>query len=241
MNKTKIEWTDMTFNPETGCLHGCWYCYAKKIFTRFHKSFEPTFYPERLGEIGELKQPTERNNRGRKPWIVKAFPKNWLIFVCSVADLFAEWSKPEWTKQILDTMAKHPQHIYQLLTKQPQGIPQNSNFGDNVIVGVTITNDAEMDKLYTLVNCYKGRKFISFEPLLGSVKIMQTDSYFDKIDWVIIGQLTGNKKVPIDKEVVRYIIRESRARQIPVFIKSNVGWEEKIQEFPVAGILEENL
>lgn len=211
MNKTKIEWTDWTWNPITGCLHGCWYCYAKKMFTRFHRSFEPTFYPERLNEPSMLKRPSR-------------------IFCCSVADIFADWTKPEWRVAVLKEIEKYPQHIFQLLTKNPENIKLKPM--KNVWVGATITCDNEMDKLYSLVNNYQGLKFLSFEPLLSAPKIMQTDGCFDKIDWVIVGKLTGSRKVPLDKEAVGCIIREAKGRGIPVFIKNNVGWPEKIQEFP---------
>lgn len=230
MNKTKIDWCDWSWNPETGCLYGCWYCFAKKLFTRFKKSFEPTFYPERLDEPKERKPPTERNNKTRKPWIVKAFPDNWLIFCCSVSDYFADWTKPEWRKAILKTIRECPQHIFQLLTKQPQNI--NMEPMKNVWVGATITCNDEMDKLYSLVNNYKGMKFISFEPLLDAIEFTQNDGYIEKIDWIIIGKLTGSKKVKLERRWVEHIIREARARGIPIFIKDNVGWHEKIQEFP---------
>ena len=63
MNRTKIEWTDYTWNPITGCKHGCWYCYAKKLTQRFKKvfpnGFEPTFYPERLKEPYKVKKPSK--------------------------------------------------------------------------------------------------------------------------------------------------------------------------------------
>ena len=68
MQKTKIEWCDYTWNPVVGCKHGCSYCYARKISTRFNGNFEPTFYPKRLND----KMPKKPSK----------------IFVCSMADLF---------------------------------------------------------------------------------------------------------------------------------------------------------
>ena len=211
MNRTKIEWCDFTWNPITGCLHGCWYCYAKKLFTRFHRSFEPTFYPERLDEPAKLKQPAK-------------------IFCCSVADIFADWTKTEWRNAVLSELPKYPQHIFQLLTKQPQNI--NMKPMENVWVGATITCEDEMENMYSLVNNYGGLKFLSFEPLLSPVFICLTDGYIDKIDWIIVGKLTGSKKVPLDKEAVRYIIRTAHEKGIPIFLKNNLGWNETIQEYP---------
>lgn len=215
MNTTKIEWTDYSWNPITGCNHGCWYCYAKKLFTRFHRSFEPTFHPERLNEPAKLRKPSK-------------------IFCCSVADLFADWTKPEWRKMVIEAIKKYPQHTFQLLTKQPQNI--NLDPIDNVWVGATITNDNEMNKMYSLVNNYEGTKFLSFEPLLSPVQFSQIDGYIDKIDWIIIGKLTGSKKIPLNKDAVRYIIRAAKARDIPVFLKDNLHWHETIREYPNGGI-----
>lgn len=213
MNRTRIEWTDYSWNPITGCMHGCWYCYAKKLFTRFHKSFDPTFYPERLWEPAKLKKPAK-------------------IFVCSVSDLFAPWTKEEWREAVLRAMRGCPtKHTFQLLTKQPQLIEKGSNFGSNVWVGATISNEKEIGNLRSLVDNYEGNKFISFEPLLGPISEGSLEDY-DKIGWVIIGKLTGSKKVQLQKEWVNSLVRETRARNIPLFLKDNLNWHEKIQEFP---------
>jgi protein gp37 len=216
MNKTNIEWTNYSWNPITGCLHNCWYCYAKKLFTRFHRSFEPQFHPERLSELKKLKKPAK-------------------VFVCSVADIFAKWTKSEWRDAVLNEIKK-PEYshlTFQLLTKDPVYIPKNKNLQlpKNVWIGATITNENELDKMYSLVNNYSGLKFLSFEPLLGPVWFVN-DGYLDKISWIIIGKLTGSKKVKLEKEWVEYIIREARARGIPLFLKNNLKWSEKIQEFP---------
>lgn len=76
MKKTDIEWVDYSWNPITGRKHNCWYCGASKMFTNFRRSFEPTYYPERLGELKKLKRKAR-------------------IFVCSVADIFADREYPQ--------------------------------------------------------------------------------------------------------------------------------------------------
>jgi protein gp37 len=208
MNRTKIEWTDYTWNPITGCLHNCWYCYAKKMFTRFHRSFEPTFHPERLNELEKLKKPSK-------------------IFVCSVADLFAEWTKSEWVLQVLMEMKKYPQHIYQLLTKQPQNIAKEINFGDNVWIGTTVTKQTECVNIEEILQVQSGVRFVSFEPLLEEI-----NCDLEGLDWIIVGKLTGSKKIPLQKEWVEKLIKQARELKTPIFIKNNVNWVEKIQEFP---------
>jgi len=211
MNRTKIEWTDYSWNPITGCLHGCWYCYAKKLFTRFHKSFEPTFYPERLEELKKLKKPAK-------------------VFVCSVADLFAGWTPIEWRDKVLNEIHK-PEYshlIFQLLTKNPERIPYFDLMPTrkNIWVGTTITCQQEMINALE-VRKYQGIKFLSFEPLLGEVEIPIGIG----IDWIIVGKLTGSKKVKLNSQWVEKIIQYARRHQIPLFLKNNLKWPEKIQEF----------
>lgn len=147
MNKTKIEWCDSTWNPVTGCRHGCEYCYARRIAERFGKKvpdfsgypvshsgvhmvdnkfdsnpypflFEPTFHAYRLDEP----------QRKTKPQT---------IFVCSMADLFGDWVPCEWIEEVFDACKKAPQHRYLFLTKNPGRycdlqraglLPEDNNF-----------------------------------------------------------------------------------------------------------------
>ena len=208
INRTKIEWTNFSWNPITGCKYSCWFCYAQKLFTRFNKSFEPTFYPERLNELGKLKKASK-------------------IFCCSVSDIFAEWTKPEWRNQVIKAIEKYPQHTYQLLTKQPHLIDKDYKFGDNVWIGATVNNQSEISKIEEIKKVKCGIKFVSFEPLLSNI-----DCNLKGIDWVIVGKLTGSKRVPLQKEWVENIIKQTKALNIPLFIKDNVKWEKKIQTFP---------
>lgn len=215
MNKTKIEWTDYSWNPITGCFHNCWYCYAQKLFTRFHKSFEPTFYPERLNELDKIKKPAK-------------------IFVCSVADLFAEWTKPDWQYQIWDTITKpkYDHLTFQLLTKNPERIPYKIP-RKNIWIGTTITCQQELNKINWLVQNWKGTKFVSFEPLLSEINpLLLCYDNWRQIDWVIIGKLTGSRKVKLEKYWVKNLIHDCRQVNIPIFLKNNLKWPKKIQEFP---------
>jgi len=212
MNKTKIEWTDYSWNPITGCLHNCWYCYAKKLFTRFGKSFEPIFYPERLNELKKLKKPAK-------------------IFVCSVADLFAKWTPEEWRYKVLDEIEK-PEYnhlIFQLLTKNPENIRVRAK--DNIWIGTTITNQSEFQKAYDLVYEYQGTKFLSFEPILEQIDLKPIEC-INAIDWIIVGKLTGSKKVELDTDWINILLEETAEANIPIFLKNNLNWHIKIQEFP---------
>lgn len=213
-----IGWADKSWNPVVGCKNDCWYCYGKKIAKRFFKdnpNYEPKFYPERLNELDKIKKPAK-------------------IFVCSVADLFAEWTKPDWQYQIWDTITKpkYDHLIFQLLTKNPERIPYKIP-RKNIWIGTTVTCQRELNKINWLVRNWKGTKFVSFEPLLSEINplLLISDSW-KQIDWVIIGKLTGSKKVKLEKEWVLSLIRDCRANKIPLFLKNNLKWLEKIQEFP---------
>jgi len=208
MNRTKIEWTDYTWNPITGCKGGCHYCYARKIYQRFNRSFEPQFHVERLLEPMKVKKPSK-------------------IFTCSVSDFFADWNEPIWKLLIKETMRACPQHIFQILTKQHQNIYHG--LGENVWIGVTITERfLANEKIGYLVGRSDAKvKFVSFEPLQDRI-----DCHLKCIDWVIIGAQTNPYRPP-NKEWVEHLIKQAREFNTPVFLKDNLKWHEKIQEFPV--------
>lgn len=141
MNKTKIDWADATWNPVTGCLHGCEYCYARKIAKRFGGASEThnnecchecQWITEGTGEIHDLDEPVYDFDHGRNAPYPFDFdptfhrykldePQRWkktrTIFVCSMADLFGDWVPDEWIKEVFAACEKAPQHRYLFLTK----------------------------------------------------------------------------------------------------------------------------
>lgn len=188
MDKTKIDWCDSTWNPVTGCLHGCEYCYAKEMTKRFGKylpdlsdfasrnkglhlldnriestpypfGFEPTFHAYRLDDYAKKK--------GRN------------IFVCSMADLFGDWIPRSWIKEIFVACEKAPQHNYLFLTKNPGGFPRTSEpysgvFGahrKNYWFGTSITCHDDLEaRLWDLLQV-RGHTFLSIEPLHGKLDL----------------------------------------------------------------------
>lgn len=226
MNDTKIEWAGATWNPVTGCLHGCPYCYARRIAERFGgwttsgtKTTEP--YPGK-----ELKRPllVQRKNGkavnapfpyGFEPTFHryrldepkrKKQPRN--IFVCSMADLFGAWVPDEWITAVFDACREAPQHNYMFLTKNAsrygalafQGLlPKESNFW----YGVTAENHPKAANAFSNIpNGWDGfNLFLSAEPLQGEINILSLDSW---PRLVILGAETGNrkgKKLPTRMEV----------------------------------------
>jgi len=215
MNKTQIEWVKnpdgtqgYTWNPITGCLNGCEYCYARKLAnTRLREVYlanknYPTMSP---GEaITGIKHPI-----GYHPKQDPFYPRFWSdrcnrvdlgprgkskgIFVCDMSDLFGIGVPEEWTHRVLDRCKDMPQHRFYLLTKQPQNLAKFSPFPDNCWVGVTATNWLALsDALGHLATIEAKVKFLSFEPLLEQIQfdVMQELLFPRVIDWVIIGAMT---------------------------------------------------
>jgi len=260
LNKSKIEWCDYTWNPVTGCLHGCDYCYARRITERFGSEWftkskcveldKPVIYPNKKGQdvlnpYPHMFNPTFHKYRLDEP---KQLRKPSKIFVVSMGDLFGEWVPDEWIDEVMKVITKAPQHIYLFLTKNPSRywdyvfgsineIPQQYDFSKvKMMFGTTVTSQKNIEELLH----YNGDMidFLSVEPLLEKVDLheileMQPCCMEEKsIKWVIVGAQTGPGAIAPKKEWVQSIIEQARAAEVPIFLKDNLNWPEKIQEFP---------
>lgn len=213
MKPTKIEWTDMVWDIITGCRHGCPYCYTK----RFMKDRNPKFYLTRLTEPGKV----ETHKK---------------IFVVNKGDMWGEWVPRRWINLILEEIRKCPWHTFQLLTKNParmMGWP----LPHNTWAGASVTNQEDCHRIEIIRATENPRvKYISFEPILDFV-----DPDLTGIDWVIIGAETDKSAdIPKDKELSQKfatpLIEKVLSLKIPLFLKSNLMWPFRIQEFPDDGI-----
>lgn len=176
MNDTKIEWCDSTWNPVTGCLHGCTYCYARGIAKRFggfdgYGSDGDFDRIEREGGRAELDSPCYREDKtgsGRisnAPYPFKFVPtlhryrldepskktRGRTIFVCSMADLFGKWVPTSWMLEVLDACLRAPQHRYLFLTKNPAMYAELDKLAllphlPNFWYGSTVTNAEQMER-----------------------------------------------------------------------------------------------
>lgn len=213
MNKTKIEWTDYTWNPVVGCKHGCFYCYARDMNRRFKwvlDWYEPQIFPKRLEKPLNINKPSK-------------------IFVGSMCDLFGEWIPAEWIKKIINITRKCPQHTFQFLTKNPMRYLE-FKFPENCWLGHTIdkyTDDKFLGNEY--LKEIPSVKFISFEPLLSDMSGIDLNG----IDWVIVGAMTGPNPIKPNKEWIEDVINLAKDKNIPLFLKGNLCWSENIQEFPI--------
>lgn len=220
MNKTKIDWADYTWNPIVGCKNGCFYCYAKPMFERFHpgQNFKDIHvYPERFNEPMKFKEPLK-------------------IFIGSMTDMIDARIPPTMIKRILKTIENCPQHTFIFLTKSMYDnykylpyVPENCWFG------ITITGTEweiyNQDSVEYLLRSKAKIKFINFEPLLdvGVHKMIRKG-----INWIIIGGLTGIKAKGYEsnKNEIERILKATRKYDIPVFIKDNIKWPVKVQNYP---------
>ena len=257
MGKTKIEWSDYTWNPVTGCLHNCEYCYARIFAKRFSGDI-------RLNSADEQ---AIKDDKGRfvleKPFIapsggVLSFPfgfvptfhkyrlqdpENWKsgqnIFVGSMSDLFGEWVPDEWIEQVFEAAKANPQHNYLFLTKNPRKYydlfcEDKLCKGDNFWYGISITN-----RDFGLPAMTEHNLFISCEPLLEDIAtIFPLYNLYRYVNWVIIGAETGNRKGKVIPALgwINDIVSYCDEHNIPVFMKDSllpiVGKANMRREFP---------
>lgn len=256
MNKSKIEWCDDTWNPVTGCLHDCPYCYARRIANRFGKGSAPTGN-QNIHELYEkhYDKPEEHMSYEHDPypWLFeptfhryrldeperKTRPRK--IFVCSMADLFGDWVPDEWLQEVFDACGRAPQHKYLFLTKNPSKYESLWDATDNLWFGATATNKNSLNSaldsfMQQRVNAEKYlNTFLSIEPLIERIEINQLDGYFSCTDWVIIGAQTGPGAVQPQREWVDHIVGRCKESGIPVFMKNSLKelmGDDFIQEWP---------
>lgn len=214
MNKTKIDWVDYVWNPVTGCLNGCPYCYAKKMANRLKgrygypedEPFRPTLHPNKLREA--------------MPNVASK------IFVCSMGDLFGDFIPDDWITVILRIVNDYPEHTFIFLTKNPRRYSR-FDFPENSWIGYSTTGSLyhEWDSRHK-----DNIKFISIEPMMGDIT---NTSYLHDTNWVIIGAETGNRKgkVKLVDQWLYDALFILDNLKIPVFIKNNAGGVR--QDYPL--------
>ncbi len=213
-----IEWSKWTWNPVTGCEHGCEYCYASDIATRFYKhKFEPTFHPSRLMATENTRLPQLRDMGYHN------------VFVCSMADLFGDWVPEEWIDAVLRACRKSPQWNFLFLTKNPKRYI-DIEWPDNAWIGTTVDTQARAqaaEDIFKRINAPV--KFLSCEPLLGEL----TFSSLDMFDWIIIGGQSKSSRLPAfqpEWEWVENLLWQARESGCKVYFKPNLTVAPK--EYP---------
>ncbi|MDR2599592.1 MAG: phage Gp37/Gp68 family protein [Oscillospiraceae bacterium] len=215
MNVSKIEWTDRTWNPITGCTKlsiGCENCYAEIMAHRlkamgvgkYINGFKPTMHD------GILEEPIK-------------WKKSHTVFVCSMADLFHKDIPFSFIDKIMSTIRKTEHHRYQILTKRADRMVEyfsNVYIPKNIWLGVTVESPSEITRIEYLRDIQATIRFISCEPLiedLGNIDL--TD-----IDWIIVGGESGAKARPMKPEWVRTIKQQADEQNVAFFFKQWGTW-----------------
>ena len=213
---SKIEWTEQTWNPTTGCTKispGCKYCYAEVMARRLHamgtvgyeNGFKLALHPKRLD------QPLAR----RKPTV---------YFVNSMSDLFHCDIPDAFLEEVFELIKKTPQHTYQILTKRSERLPEyfaNRRCPRNVWLGVSVEDRAYgLPRIDHLRRVDAQVRFLSIEPLLEDLGQFDLSG----VHWVIVGGESGHKARPMQEAWVERIKSQADKAGVAFFFKQWGGW-----------------
>lgn len=224
---SKIEWTEATWNPTTGCDRisaGCDNCYALAL-------------AKRLKAMGSHKYQVDGDRRTSGPGFgvtahagALSLPRTWreprVVFVNSMSDLFHARVPTSFIHEVFDVMVETPRHTYQLLTKRPKRLAALASqlpWPSNVWMGVTVENAQTAWRLDELRKVPAAVRFVSAEPLLGPLP----DLDLDGIDWLIAGGESGPHFRPVEPEWLRELRDRCRAAGTEFFFKQWGGLRAK--------------
>lgn len=218
MAQSRIEWTEMTWNPTSGCTKvsaGCKYCYAEVMAKRlkamgvdkYKNGFDVAIHPSVLN-----------------------IPYTWktskVVFVNSMSDLFHEKIPLAFIQKVFKVMNDNPQHVFQVLTKRAERLKELSSklkWGHNIWMGVSVENKKTLNRIDSLRESDARVKFLSCEPLLEDLGKIN----LKKIDWVIVGGESGHKARPMLVDWVVNIQDQCEDNDISFFFKQWGGKNKK--------------
>ena len=216
--KSKIEWTESTWNPVTGCNKispGCKFCYAERLSKRLQamgnrsylNGFELTLQPHILNKPLTWKRPR-------------------VIFVNSMSDLFHKDVPLKYIKQVFEVMSEASWHRFQVLTKRPERALELSSelpWPPNIWLGVSVENNSYISRIDVLKQIPASIRFLSLEPLLGPLPNMDLSN----IHWAIVGGESGPGARPMEKKWVIEILKQCKEAGVPFFFKQWGGVNKK--------------
>lgn len=218
MAQSSIEWTEMTWNPTTGCdkiSAGCKFCYAEIMSKRLHA----------MG-VEKYKDNFEVRTHEDSLLIPFTWKHSKVVFVNSMSDLFHKNVPLDFIKKVFEVMNKNPHHIFQVLTKRAERlfeVHEELNWTHNIWMGVSVENDKVKNRIEYLRNTNARVKFLSCEPLIGSLGKIN----LEKIDWVIVGGESGNTPRFMDPDWVLDIQDQCNDNGIAFFFKQWGGKNKK--------------
>lgn len=225
-----IDWAGWSWNPITGCLHNCAYCYARDIAERFYtQRFVPTFLPSRLHAPSQTRVPPAAHDLSLPTW-ERLQAKN--VFTCSMADLFGKWVPQEWIDAVFAEVLASPQWNFLFLTKFPQRLAE-LEWPENAWCGTSVDRQHRVETAErSFRNVTAGVKWLSCEPLLERL----TFESLGMFDWVVIGAASKSTQTPEFQppwEWVEHLIRQARDAGCRVYVKPNL--KSRPREYP-AGV-----
>ncbi len=230
-----IEWTDATWNPVAGCSlvsKGCTGCYAMELAHRWNgvagSKYEGLTHVLLDSEGNPIKNGVRWNGKIREDWKAVQEPFKWRkprkIFVNSMSDLFHKKVSTEMQSRVWEVMEATPRHTYQILTKRPKimkaWVKKNRPVPlPNVYLGTSVES-ADVKKVRERIGHLRDIpaqvRFVSFEPLIGSV----AEGFdWEGIDWAIVGGESGNTARPMNPKWVDEIFAKCQHHKIPFFFK----------------------
>lgn len=224
-----VDWASWTWNPVTGCWHGCDYCYARAIANDermkdiYPHKFEPTFHESRLKAPAntsfpkELSRPADRN-----------------VFVCSMADLFGKWVPDEWIARVFEQVSHYDKWNYLFLTKFPQRLRSVCDdllhgFPDNAWVGCTVDGQARVKTAQESFSGLRAKvRWLSVEPM--QERLTFTD--MSMFDWLVVGGKSASayNGTPAEQpqwEWVEDLLGQARRAGVAVYFKENLTVKPK--------------
>jgi protein gp37 len=218
MAQSSIEWTEMTWNPTTGCdkiSAGCKFCYAEIM-------------SKRLQAMGVEKYKDNFEIRTHEDAL--SIPNTWkhskVVFVNSMSDLFHKDIPLEFIQKVFKVMNDNPQHVFQVLTKRAERLFElhtQLRWTHNIWMGVSVENDKVRNRIDLLRHTNAKVKFLSLEPLIGPLNNLNLEN----IDWVIVGGESGHKPRPMKPEWVLSIQEQCANNQVAFFFKQWGGKNKK--------------
>lgn len=218
MAQSNIEWTDMTWNPTTGCSKisaGCKFCYAEIMSNRL----------QAMG-IEKYKDNFEVRTHEDALKIPYTWKGSKIVFVNSMSDLFHKDIPLKFIKRVFKVMNENPQHVFQVLTKRAERLlelHEELKWTHNIWMGVSVENDKVRGRIDCLRKTNAKIKFLSLEPLIGPLKKLNLKN----IDWVIVGGESGHKPRPMDTDWVIDIQDQCKSADVAFFFKQWGGKNKK--------------
>lgn len=218
MAQSSIEWTEMTWNPATGCTKissGCKFCYAEIMSKRLK-----AMGVEKYKDAFKVRTHQDQLN------IPYSWKSSKIVFVNSMSDLFHKDIPLSFIKQVFEVMNDNPNHVFQVLTKRAERlfeIQMELKWTHNIWMGVSIENETVIDRVDFLRQTNARVKFLSCEPLIGPLPNLN----LKKIDWVIVGGESGHRPRTIEADWVLDIQEQCEKADVAFFFKQWGGRNKK--------------